>query len=97
MSKGSPIIRCRVKPSLLAQIQQYLVERKLNAFCEEWTISDFLVHSAMDKLAHIKRSRERRPKTTTVMGDFDGIDTDAIQQELGYDPTLPPETKTDGP
>lgn len=59
MRKGSPIIPVRVKPELLARMQQTIAQR--NAFTREapWSMTDFVLSAVQDKLRHLDCARQQ--------------------------------------
>ena len=60
MSRGSRIIPVRVKPELLAKIQETIKRRNANTSDAPWTMTDFFLAAVQDKLRHLERARHQR-------------------------------------
>jgi hypothetical protein len=68
MSRGSRIIPLRVKPELLARMQQ-TIERR-NAITREapWSMTDFVLAAVKDKLLHLDRARRQTARRRQAKG-----------------------------
>ena len=60
MSRGNPIVQMRVDEEFLAMIDAAIASRNEHSREAPWTRSDWLRQAAMDKLAHIKRSKAKK-------------------------------------
>jgi hypothetical protein len=69
MSKGSPIIKCRIKHLMLARIEREMREREESDVLSPWTLSDYIIESIlfrwaeMDRKAKYGKGRKRKPIT----------------------------------
>lgn len=62
MSKGNPIIPVRVEPLMLALVEEAITaanERRREA---EYTVSEWIRQAIREKLAHLRRSKNRPKK-----------------------------------
>ena len=62
MSRGNPIVQMRVDEEFLAMIDEALASRNEHSREAPWTRSDWLRQAALDKLAHIQRSKVKKRK-----------------------------------
>jgi hypothetical protein len=59
MSKGNAIIGVRVKPELLARVQQTIERRNQLTREAPWSMTDFVLAAVHDKLRHLDRARRQ--------------------------------------
>jgi hypothetical protein len=73
MSKGNKIHPVRFNECLMDDIEDCMGRRNRNATAEEWTFSDFVRLACQEKVAHMERSRKRRPKKEVKSSVNEGV------------------------
>jgi len=62
MSKGTPFVSVRVPDDLLQQIEQEIARTNQNTRNAPFTRSSWILVAIREKLAHAKRSRQKKKK-----------------------------------
>lgn len=62
MSKGRPILHCRVDPLLIEDMEMAIELRNLWSREKPWTTADFLAIAIREKIDKMIRSRRSRPR-----------------------------------
>lgn len=60
MSKGSPVLRVRIPPALLAEIDRIIARTADSRPDGPWTRSSFILYALRERLSHMERSRAYR-------------------------------------
>lgn len=58
MSKGTPAVSFRIPPELRVMIEDELKDRDAKPLLSPWSLTDFFIVAALEKLHHAARNRK---------------------------------------